>query len=227
MEAGTIVKWLKSEGDAVEKGEPLYELDTDKVTQEVEAEASGVLLRIAVAEGEVPVGETIAFIGEQGEQAHEPASSGNGASAAQQVDEDPQEEGAPGPAREEERERGRGAAEQIAEVRQQPAQDGGRVKASPLARRIARERGIELSSLAGTGPEGRIVAEDVERAQVGAAPAAAQPPGEVERRELTSIRKTIARRLTEAWQIPVFQLQISIDMTRTDALVASLREQSE
>src|SRR6476620_11417321 len=196
MEAGTIVKWLKSEGERVEKGEPLYELDTDKVTQEVEAEASGVLLRIAVAEGEVPVGETIAFIGEQGEQAPEPSSSGNGASAAKQVDEDPQEEGSPGPAREEERERGRGAAEQVAEVRQQPAQDGGRVKASPLARRIARERGIELSSLTGTGPEGRIVAEDVERASVGAsAPAApATPPmapGEVERRELTSVRKTI------------------------------------
>ena len=67
MEAGTIVKWLKSEGDKVEKGEPLYELDTDKVTQEVEADASGVLLRIAVAEGEVPVGRTIAVIGEQGE----------------------------------------------------------------------------------------------------------------------------------------------------------------
>src|SRR5207248_8267508 len=67
MESGTIVKWLKSEGDAVEKGEPLHELDTDKVTQEVEAEANGVLLKIAVAEGEVPVGTTIAFIGEQGE----------------------------------------------------------------------------------------------------------------------------------------------------------------
>src|ERR1700750_2067926 len=69
MESGTIVKWLKSEGEAVEKGEPLYELDTDKVTQEVEAEASGVLLKIAVSEGEVPVGETIAFIGKEGEQA--------------------------------------------------------------------------------------------------------------------------------------------------------------
>src|SRR3954467_7308726 len=98
MESGTIVKWLKSEGDKVEKGEPLYELDTDKVTQEVEAEASGVLLRIAVAEGEVPVGQTIAFIGGGGEQAPEP--SGNGASAAQKVDDDPEEEGSPGPARE-------------------------------------------------------------------------------------------------------------------------------
>src|SRR5213082_3034430 len=69
MESGTIVKWLKAEGDAVEKGEPLYELDTDKVTQEVEAEASGVLLRIAVSEGEVPVGRTIGFIGAEGEDA--------------------------------------------------------------------------------------------------------------------------------------------------------------
>src|SRR6058998_514565 len=67
MESGTIVRWLKSEGEQVEKGEPLFELDTDKVTQEVEAEASGVLLKIAVAEGEVPVGRTVAFIGKEGE----------------------------------------------------------------------------------------------------------------------------------------------------------------
>jgi len=176
------------------------------------------------------VGETIAFIGEEGEQAPEP--SGNGASAAQKVDEEPQEEGSPGPAREEERERGRGAAEQIAEARPPSTQDGGRVKASPLARRIARERGIELSSLTGTGPEGRIVAEDVERADVGAAPTAAPAapavaPGEVERRELTSIRKTIARRLTEAWQIPVFQLQVSVDMASANELVARLREHED
>src|SRR5437773_7803856 len=68
MESGTIVKWLKAEGDQVEKGEPLYELDTDKVTQEVEAEASGVLLKITVAEGEADVGTTIAVIGEQGDR---------------------------------------------------------------------------------------------------------------------------------------------------------------
>src|SRR5713226_4142101 len=80
MESGTIVKWLKSEGDKVEKGEPLYELDTEKVTQEVEAEAGGVLLKIAVSEGEVPVGTTIAFIGEPGEPV--PDVSGNGKVAA-------------------------------------------------------------------------------------------------------------------------------------------------
>ena len=234
MESGTIIKWLKSEGDRIEKGEPLYELDTDKVTQEVEAEASGVLLKIAVQEGEVPVGETIAVIGEEGEETPDLSSGSNG-SAAQEVDEDPKEEGSPAPAREEERERGReassGAREQISEARQpEPTRDGGRVKASPLARRIARERGIDLASLSGTGPEGRIVAEDVERAEAGTAPAAApaaQPPGEVERRELTSIRKTIARRLTEAWQIPVFQLQVSVDMARANELVARLREHEE
>src|SRR6266550_947006 len=105
MESGTIVKWLKSEGDNVEKGEPLYELDTDKVTQEVEAEASGVLLKIAISSGEVEVGRTIAMIGEQGEQVDvesaEPA--GNG-SAAQDVSDDAREEGSPARAREQERE---------------------------------------------------------------------------------------------------------------------------
>jgi pyruvate dehydrogenase E2 component (dihydrolipoamide acetyltransferase) len=225
MESGTIVKWLKSEGDRVEKGEPLYELDTDKVTQEVEAEASGVLLKIAVQEGEVPVGETIAVIGEEGEEAPD-LSSGNG-SAAKEVEEDPKEEGSPGPEREEERERGRGASEQIAEMRQ-PTRDGGRVKASPLARRIARERGIDLTSLPGTGPEGRIVAEDVERAEAGAAPAAAPaaapPSGEVEVEQLSSLRRTIARRLTEAWQAPAFQISMSADMTRAKELHARLAE---
>src|ERR1700683_1294082 len=75
MESGTIVKWLKSEGERVEKGEPLYEVETEKATQEVEAELSGVLLRIAVVSGEVPVGQTVAVIGEQGEALEEPAAS--------------------------------------------------------------------------------------------------------------------------------------------------------
>ncbi|TML97069.1 MAG: 2-oxo acid dehydrogenase subunit E2 [Actinobacteria bacterium] len=227
MESGTIVKWLKAEGDQVEKGEPLYELDTDKVTQEVEADASGVLLKIAVASGEVDVGRTIAVIGEQGEEIPkevEPEqASGNGA-GAEQVDEDARAEGSPGRAREEERERGRRAAagmgEPVAEVRQPSADNGGRIKASPLARRIARERGIELSAVAGTGPEGRVVAEDVERAAApGGAPVPVTalptaPVDEVEVEQFTSMRRTIARRLTEAWEAPVFQLGITADMGR-------------
>src|ERR1700760_4240803 len=88
MESGTIVRWLKSEGEPVEKGEPLFELDTDKVTQEVEAEAAGVLLKIAVSEGEVPVGQTVAFIGTEGEAVPE-------AEAAAPAKEEPKPEPAP------------------------------------------------------------------------------------------------------------------------------------
>jgi pyruvate dehydrogenase E2 component (dihydrolipoamide acetyltransferase) len=162
------------------------------------------------------VGETVAFIGSEGEEV--PTSA---------------EKPAEAPAREPEREEGRQAAAEAAEQQEQPGAAGnGRIKASPLARRIARERGVELAGLRGTGPDGRIVAEDVERAEAGGpatAPAAVAvrpsvPAGEAERVPLSNVRKTIARRLTEAWQIPVFQLQASADMTRVNALVAKLRE---
>jgi pyruvate dehydrogenase E2 component (dihydrolipoamide acetyltransferase) len=219
MEAGTIVRWLKSEGDAVEKGEALYELDTDKVTQEVEADASGVLLKILAGEGEeIEVGKRIAVIGEEGEDVAD--------EAAVEVDEDAQEEGSPAPAREEERERGREASKEQEPDAKEAARTDGRVKASPLARRIARERAIELASLIGTGPDGRIVAEDVERAAAAPAHATAgAAPLEAEIVPLTSLRKTIARRLTEAWQAPAFQISMSADMTRAQDLHARLREQ--
>ena len=232
MESGTIVKWLKSEGDKVEKGEPLYELDTDKVTQEVEADASGVLLKIAVSSGEVEVGKTIAVIGEQGEvvAAEIEKSSGDG-DGAQVVGEDAQEEGSPARAREQDREEGRrasaGVSEQVTEIRQPSGDNGGRVKASPLARRIARERGIDLSAVAGTGPDGRVVAEDVERSAASAGPvqlAATAATEGVEVQQLSSMRKTIARRLTEAWQAPVFQLGITVDMGRAVELRKRLVE---
>jgi pyruvate dehydrogenase E2 component (dihydrolipoyllysine-residue acetyltransferase) len=206
MESGTIVRWLKSEGEPVEKGEPLYELDTDKVTQEVEADAGGVLLRIAVQEGEVEVGHTIAVIGQEGESVPEP-----------------KEEAPP-------------KAEAPAEPAQPPApvsrdgqtRESGRIKASPLARRIARERGIDLASLQGTGPEGRIVAEDVERAEAAPAPAAAPAAAvEAEVVPLTSLRRTIARRMTEAWQAPAFQISMSADMTRALAIRARLVERGD
>jgi pyruvate dehydrogenase E2 component (dihydrolipoamide acetyltransferase) len=205
MESGTVVRWLKQEGDRVEKGEPLYEVDTEKVTQEVEADASGVLLKIAVQEGEVPVGQTVAVIGEEGEEVAEAEAEVKEPVAEAQTEvkepERAEEEGTRAPARDEERREGREAArgmtEQVTELRER--ERDGRVKASPLARRIARERGIELAQVRGTGPEGRIVAEDVERAEVGPAPAPSVPaaaPAEVEVEQLTSLRKTIARRLT-------------------------------
>src|SRR5438876_6608189 len=190
MESGTIVRWLKSEGEPVEKGEPLYELDTDKVTQEVEADASGVLLRIAVQEGEVEVGHTIAVIGKEGESVPDEAPA-------------PEEPAKP-------KAKPEAPAPQTLQqtVARTDGRDGGRIKASPLARRIASERGIELASLRGTGPEGRIVAEDVERAAAAPAPAAVPAPAapaEAEVVPLTSLRRTVAKRMTEAWQAPAFQ----------------------
>ena len=210
MESGTIVRWLKSEGEQVARGEPLFELDTDKVTQEVEAEANGVLLKIAVAEGEVPVGQTVAFIGDKGEAVPETTEAAPSPTPIEAERTSEPEPAAPLEAPE-------------------PSTTNGRIKASPLARRLARERGIDLATLRGTGPEGRIVAEDVERGEAGAPPAPTPaavpvPAGDAQQVPLTNIRKTIARRLTEAWQIPVFQLQAAADMTRVNDLVAKLRE---
>jgi pyruvate dehydrogenase E2 component (dihydrolipoamide acetyltransferase) len=225
MESGTVVRWLKQEGERVEKGEPLYELDTEKVTQEVEADASGVLLKIAVQEGEVPVGQTIAVIGEEGEDV--PESEPEPEPEAAEVEEAPEEEGSRAPARDEERERAREAPAAAEPAEPQPAtMADGRVKASPLARRIAREKGLELAEIRGTGPEGRIVAEDVERALAAPAPARAPAaaPAEPEVVPLTTLRKTIARRLTEAWEAPVFQITMSADMARAQEVRARLVE---
>ena len=206
MEAGTITKWLKSEGDRVEKGEPLFEVDTDKATQEVESDFAGVLLKIVLPSGEAPVGQTIAYIGEAGEEVKA-------------------QEEAPAPKAEPAPEAQKVSDTVVSDTNTPASSNGGRIKASPLARRIARERGIDLRALQGTGPEGRIIAEDVERGQA-AAPAAptAVPTGEIESVPLTNIRKTIARRLTAAWEAPVFQLTVSADMTRANELVAAARE---
>ena len=219
MESGVIVRWLKSEGDAVKKGEPLYELDTDKVTQEVEAEVDGRLVQIVVPEGEIEVGATVAIIESDGA-----AERADAASARESVETGVPEEPEP-----------------VAEVKSPGEEPAGtssprppegraqaaRVKASPLARRIARERGVELESLQGTGPEGRILAEDVERAAAAGPPSpapVAMPQAEVEVVQLSSVRKTIARRLTEAWTAPVFQLGISADMSEALALREKLVE---
>jgi pyruvate dehydrogenase E2 component (dihydrolipoamide acetyltransferase) len=204
MEAGTINKWLKNEGDTVSKGEPLFEIDTDKVTQEVESDYEGVLLKIVLPQGEAPVGQTIAYIGKAGEEVQAP--------------EAPKDEAPPEPEKV--------SDTKVSDTTPAPvaASNGGRIKASPLARRIARERGIDLSSLTGSGPDGRIIAEDVEHGEPATGAPAAVPIGEIESVPLTNIRKTIARRLTAAWEAPVFQLTVSADMTRANDLVARARE---
>ena len=231
MESGTIVRWLKTEGEAVSKGEPLYELDTDKVTQEVEAESDGVLLKIVIADGEVDVGTTVGIIGAQDEDVAAllaDSQGGNGdapaATAAAPVSETPAlsrpSDAAPA---------GEAKVEEPAQSSTTPRAPGEHVKASPLARRIARERGVDIRQIAGTGPEGRVIAEDVENAAARPAAAAGAPASpDVEIVELTSTRKTIARRLTEAWQAPVFQLTVTADATELVAtrerMVELLRE---
>ena len=176
------------------------------------------IFKISVREGEVEVGRTIGVIGEQGEAVAEaPSGEANGDAPAP----------APAPAPAKREQKAELAAPEAEQQQEAAATANGRVKASPLARRIARERGIELSAISGTGPDGRIVANDVEKAQPGAAApaaAAAAPAGEVESRPLSSVRKTIARRLTQAWTVPAFQLTVSADMTRANELVQKQRE---
>jgi len=237
MESGTIVRWLKSEGEAVAKGDPLYELDTDKVTQEVEAETTGVLLKIVVADGEVDVGTTVGVIGAQDEDVSEllAASQGGNGGAPEA------EATAAATARTAETPSGSEPQSAMGDSAPSAGRTGERVKASPLARRIARERGVDLASVTGTGPEGRVIAEDVDSAALLAPATSTAPPvttaapatpsttsEDIEVVELTSTRRTIARRLTEAWEAPVFQLSVTVDASELVAtrerLVELMRE---
>jgi pyruvate dehydrogenase E2 component (dihydrolipoamide acetyltransferase) len=230
MEEGTLAKWLVKEGDTVKAGDLMAEIETDKATMEFEAVDEGVIAKIVVAEGTdgVKVGTVIAVLAGEGEDAGSVAAPKAEAPKA----EAPKAEAAPAPA----------AAAPAPAPAAAPKADGDRVKASPLARRIAAEKGVDLSGVSGSGPNGRIVKADIDGAKPGAAPAAAAPaaapaatapaaaaptaapasvwydesiPHEVEK--LSNIRKTIARRLTEAKQtIPHIYLTVDIQL---DALL--------
>ncbi len=196
MVTGKITKWLKKEGDRVEKGEGIVEIETEKVTFEVEAEASGILGKVMAQEGdEVTVGTTIAFILEPGEEAPEVPEPAIAARAKAPAE-------APAPARE------------APVLPAAPGKDR-EFKASPVARKIAQEHNIDLNTLEGTGPGGRIVREDVLRAAAErtAAPPEAKEPGlaKEELAPLSSMRKVIARRMTESFQAPHFYLTIEVD----------------
>ena len=229
MEEGTLAKWLVKEGDEVSSGDILAEIETDKATMEFEAVDEGKIARILVAEGSdgVKVGTPIAILAGEGEDAG--AAQAAPAPAAEPA---PKAELAKAPTPEPEV-KGYGTAPaedaKVAAAAPKPASGGGdRIKASPLARRIAEAQGIDLSSLKGSGPGGRIVKADVEGKQPGAAaPAAAAAPQPqaatagtdipYEAVKLSNMRKTIARRLTEAKQtIPHIYLTVDI---RLDALL--------
>jgi pyruvate dehydrogenase E2 component (dihydrolipoamide acetyltransferase) len=244
MTEGTLVKWLKQEGDAVESGDILAEIETDKATMEMECFEEGAVHKILIpAGGKAPIGAFIAIILEEGEEppteadiaaaqgraagGAEPAAASGGSSQQEQ----------PEQALSTSAEAGTGSvAEEISE--------GGRVKASPLARKIARQRGINLAGVRGSGPGGRILKADVITAPPGgaaaAAPAAAAAvaggvpaiqvpslPGDT-RIPLSGMRRVIAERLLASkTQIPHFYLNIEVDAAPLMAARKQINESSE
>jgi pyruvate dehydrogenase E2 component (dihydrolipoamide acetyltransferase) len=165
MEEGTLLRWIKSEGDEVEEGDPIAEIETDKVSLELEAEDSGTLAQLIAEEGqEVPVGEAIAFI--QGEGEEVPEQSGSGGAQVEEEAEGSDEGG------EAQAQTATETEEQQPEAGGEPSGDGaqatggtnGQVRASPIVRRLARENNLDLSRIDGSGPQGRIVERDVRAA---------------------------------------------------------------
>src|SRR5215212_3801739 len=200
MEEGTILKWLKSDGDEVKRGEELVEIETDKANMTYEADSDGVLSIVAKEGDTLPVGETIARLGDgRGEAGDEPSGEAVGggeeeqpaaeeAPAEDEGSEEEQQDEQPEPAAEEDSS-GNGKPSETPEPAPAEAQGGsgngggdgdGRVKASPVAKRMAREMGVELGQLKGSGPGGRIVKADVEAAAKGggAATAEAEAPAQ-------------------------------------------------
>jgi pyruvate dehydrogenase E2 component (dihydrolipoamide acetyltransferase) len=236
MEKGNLARWLKKEGDKVKSGDVLAEIETDKATMEVEAIDEGVLAKIVVAEGtqDVAVNQLIAIIASEGEDVKAVAASGGAPAKAEVAPTAPAAAAAAAPA----------AAALVASAAPAAKANGaGGIASSPLARRLAKEAGLDLSAISGTGPHGRIVERDVKAAQAGGgakAPAAqgAKPsapamargmsdetikklyePGSFEEIPHDSMRKVIASRLVEAKQtIPHFYLTVDCNL---DALLAA------
>ncbi|MEU5845998.1 dihydrolipoamide acetyltransferase family protein [Saccharopolyspora shandongensis] len=221
MEEGVISTWHKNVGDQVKRGEVMAEIETDKAIMELEAYDDGVLEKILVDAGAtVPIGTPIAILGDGSGAAAEAAPAPAPAAAAAPAAEAPAEPAAaPAPA-----------------APAAPAEQGAKPKASPLAKAVAKEKGVDLSTVQGTGPGGRIIRADIEAvasaAPAAAAPAAAAPAAapvvsneDVEEIPLSNIRKVTAKRLVESkQQAPHFYLTSAIDVTDLMAFRATLNE---
>ncbi len=241
MTEGRIARWLKKEGDTLESGEVMAEIETDKATMEMEVVDEGVLHKILAAEGStVSVGTPIAVIAEEGEEVpadYQPASASSPqAEAAPAAAETAAAPAAPSTP----------AAAPTASVVEAPS-NSRRIKASPLARRLAKQKGINLAAITGTGPKGRITKTDVEKAvkrgiNLGGSAGAVVPPAprpmptgplpyhedELERVENSMMRKAIARRLTESkQQVPHFYLSVDVEMDRLMDLRQQLNDSAD
>ncbi len=247
MEEGRLVEWKKQEGDAVAVGDVLAEVETDKAVMELVARAAGTLLKHVVEAGAtVPVSELVAVIGEPGEEVSGAAGQADSGPAGQRDSKEAQATQQPTPgenrpvsmppapparaATEERRPSEKPSAREDNGAKVAPT----RVKASPLARRIAAERGVDLVGVTGSGPEGRVVARDLETAPTAPAPSGAPSiPAPLPRRPavqpytdipLTQIRKTIARRLAQSiGPVPTFYLTSEVDMERVSEAREALR----
>jgi pyruvate dehydrogenase E2 component (dihydrolipoamide acetyltransferase) len=251
MEEGTILKWMKSVGDEVAVGEELVEIETDKANMVYESDAAGTLVEITASEGDtLAIGEVIARVGAAGEA---PSGNGKPAPEADRSGEGGEDRGGTSPvhgsaaspsprvhAADAPADATPSSGQEAAEAAPPAAaEEDGRVRASPLARRIAREKGVDIGAVSGSGPGGRIIKVDVERAAQAGPPAAPEAPpatapeaapagptpgarerpetakGETETVELTKLQSTVARRMAESKATaPHFYLEAEIDMSR-------------
>jgi pyruvate dehydrogenase E2 component (dihydrolipoamide acetyltransferase) len=252
MEEGTLLRWLKSVGDQVDAGDPIAEIETDKVALEIEAAESGYLIQTLVTEGQtVPIGTAIAQIGAEGEAPTEAAPTESAPAAeAPKAEAAPVQE-APAPAAEPVAASAPAPAPQAETAPAAPARaDGEKLRASPLVKRLAAEHDIDLSGIPGTGPGGRIVKDDLAPYLTGArpkpAPAAAPTPAAAPAaapvaasagsgtrpagvaREMSRIRKTTGKRMAEAKDtIPHFYVVSEVDMTAARAFREMINSEIE
>ncbi len=237
MEEGVIVGWLKKVGDSLEPGDVLAEVETDKATMELESFQEGTLLYIGVEEGPVPVNGILAVIGEEGEDYKSALAAAENGSTSSEAKEDSNEN----------KESATPAEPEVAAAAEQPAaNNNSRVKASPLAKKIAQDSGLDLTTINGSGDNGRIVKKDVEAylkqpSAPASAPAAkpaeeAKGPAvapftfsgngqEAEEVPVSQMRKVIARRLGESkFSAPHFYLTIEVEMSKAMATRKQLNE---
>lgn len=234
MEEGVIAKWNVKEGDKVESGDIIAEVETDKATMEVEVFDSGIILKILAKEGDaIPLGKPMAIIGEEGEDISDLLKdSGNG-----KAEDTGEKEEKGGQKKEAEKSKDKEEKDSVVDEegdgkKKAPVDSGnGRIKASPLARKMAEDRGIKLSDIKGSGPEGRIIKKDIEEFESSKRPAVARAPivsKEDEETRVSQMRKTIARRLSESkFTSPHYYETIDINVEELVAARAKLNEVSE
>lgn len=229
MEEGVIAKWNVAEGDKVESGDIIAEVETDKATMEVEVFDAGTILKILAKEGDsVPLGKTMAIIGEEGEDISDLVEEAE--STKKSEPEKPEAENKEKETEEEQEDPVFGELEQNGSEQKEskkPASvtEDGRIKASPLARKMAEEKGIELSSVQGSGPEGRIIKRDIEEYTPARQPVAPAASREDKEHRVSQMRKAIARRLAESkYSSPHYYETIDIDMQHVFAARKKLNE---